>query len=199
LNGGWGCRTQFWKGHTQGPSMPSLAPFGQAVSESLFFILFIIYSCYSYDVQPCLIYIIWSRIFPVTVLYMILILPRHCLIYDPDFSFKEPNHPLSLRLKVSGCHYNSIYNNTWTKQVKQLSKQHQAQWSRRIRIIQLKITLIIFPIWCKIINEIHKKINNISWGRMSEIKHILTLFCYSIILFFIFSPKKYHAPFFKVK
>jgi hypothetical protein len=34
--------------------------------------------------------------------------------------FKAPNLPLSLRLKVSGCHYNSSYNNTWTKQVKQL-------------------------------------------------------------------------------
>jgi hypothetical protein len=33
--------------------------------------------------------------------------------------------PLSLRLKVSGCHYNSIYNDTWTKQVKQLSNQRQ--------------------------------------------------------------------------
>jgi hypothetical protein len=43
---------------------------------------------------------------------------------DPDFvqaflkkwwvesDFKAPNLPLSLRLKVSGCHYNSIYNNT---------------------------------------------------------------------------------------
>ena len=29
---------------------------------------------------------IWSWIFPVTVLYMILILPRHCLIYDPESS-----------------------------------------------------------------------------------------------------------------
>ena len=36
----------------------------------------------------------------------------------------------SLRFKVSGCHYNSIYNNTWTKQVKQLSKHHQTQWSK---------------------------------------------------------------------
>ena len=24
LNGGWGCRTQFWKGHTQGSTMPGL-------------------------------------------------------------------------------------------------------------------------------------------------------------------------------
>jgi hypothetical protein len=31
---------------------------------------------------PSLSYI-WSWFFPVTVLYMILILPRHCLIYDP--------------------------------------------------------------------------------------------------------------------
>ena len=38
MNGGWGCRTQFWKGHTQGPSIPSLAPFGQAVSEEKIFL-----------------------------------------------------------------------------------------------------------------------------------------------------------------
>jgi hypothetical protein len=38
-----------------------------------------------------------------------------------ESDFKAPNLPLSLRLKVSGCHYNSIYNITWTKQVKQLS------------------------------------------------------------------------------
>jgi hypothetical protein len=38
-----------------------------------------------------------------------------------ESDFKAPNLPLSLRLKVSGFHYNSIYNNTCTKQVKQLS------------------------------------------------------------------------------
>ena len=38
MNGGWGCLTQFWKGHTQGPSMPSLAPFGQAVSGEKIFL-----------------------------------------------------------------------------------------------------------------------------------------------------------------
>jgi hypothetical protein len=27
-----------------------------------------------------------------------------------ESDFKAPNLPLSLRLKVSGCHYNSIYN-----------------------------------------------------------------------------------------
>ena len=44
--------------------------------------------------------------------------------FDPDLvqaflkkwwvesDFKAPNLPLSIRLKVSGCHYNSIYNNT---------------------------------------------------------------------------------------
>jgi hypothetical protein len=47
-----------------------------------------------------------------------------------ESDFKVPNLPLSLRLKVSGCHYNSIYNNTWTKQVKQLSNQRQTQWSK---------------------------------------------------------------------
>jgi hypothetical protein len=29
-----------------------------------------------------------------------------------ESDFKAPNLPLSLRLKVSGCHYSSIYNNT---------------------------------------------------------------------------------------
>jgi hypothetical protein len=42
-----------------------------------------------------------------------------------ESDFKAPHLLLSLRLKVSGCHYNSIYNNTCTKQVKQLSNQRQ--------------------------------------------------------------------------
>jgi hypothetical protein len=29
-----------------------------------------------------------------------------------ESDFKAPNLPLSLRLKASGCHYNSMYNNT---------------------------------------------------------------------------------------
>jgi hypothetical protein len=32
-----------------------------------------------------------------------------------ESDFKAPNLQLSLRLKGSGCHYNSIYNNTGTK------------------------------------------------------------------------------------
>ena len=32
-----------------------------------------------------------------------------------ESNFKTPNLPLSLRFKGSGCHYNSIYNNTGTK------------------------------------------------------------------------------------
>jgi hypothetical protein len=32
-----------------------------------------------------------------------------------ESDFKVPNLPLSLRLKGSGCHYKSIYNNTGTK------------------------------------------------------------------------------------
>jgi hypothetical protein len=32
-----------------------------------------------------------------------------------ESDFKAQNLPLSLRLKGSGCHYNSIYNNTGTK------------------------------------------------------------------------------------
>jgi hypothetical protein len=31
-----------------------------------------------------------------------------------ESDFKAPNLTLSLRLKGSGCHYNSIYNNTGT-------------------------------------------------------------------------------------
>jgi hypothetical protein len=57
--------------------------------------LFAAYNCYSYYAQPYLIHdpdsslslsCIWSWFFPVTVLYMILNLPRHCIIYDPDSS-----------------------------------------------------------------------------------------------------------------
>jgi hypothetical protein len=72
----------------------------------------------------------------------------------------HPNLPLSLRLKASGCHYNNIYNNTWTKQVKQLSKQHQTQWSKCQRhfyvtywkqnifdIFVDTLSLYIFTIW----------------------------------------------------
>jgi hypothetical protein len=44
-----------------------------------------------------------------------------------ESDFKAPNFPLSLRLKGSGCYYTSIHNNTGTKEVKQLSKQHQTQ------------------------------------------------------------------------
>jgi hypothetical protein len=50
-------------------------------------------------------------------------IPRSCLVqaflkkWWVESDFKVPNLPLSLRLKVSGCHYNSIYNNTWTKQL----------------------------------------------------------------------------------
>ena len=36
-------------------------------------------------ILPCQFYI-WSWFFPITVLYMILILPCQCLIYDPDSS-----------------------------------------------------------------------------------------------------------------
>jgi hypothetical protein len=32
-----------------------------------------------------------------------------------ESDFKAPNLPLALRFKGSGCHYNSIYNNTGTK------------------------------------------------------------------------------------
>jgi hypothetical protein len=58
-----------------------------------------------------------------------------------ESDFKAPNLPFSLRLKVSGYHYNSTYNNTWTKQVKQLSKQHQATWWHVIITVNFNINL----------------------------------------------------------
>jgi hypothetical protein len=62
---------------------------------------------------------LYRRLWLVTILRKILNLP----VANKGFSWKDP---LSwLRLKVSGCHYNSIYNNTWTKQVKQLSNSCQ--------------------------------------------------------------------------
>ena len=69
--------------------------------------------------------------------------------------FKAPTLPLSLRLKVSGC----IYNNTWTKQVKQLSKQHQAQWSKCQTL--LRHTLIKTNFWhfCWHLIFIHLRFN----------------------------------------
>jgi hypothetical protein len=60
-----------------------------------------------------------------TILALISQQPENCgNRNDPDLvqaflkkwwvesDFKAPNLPLSLRLKVSGCYYNSIYNNT---------------------------------------------------------------------------------------
>jgi hypothetical protein len=73
--------------------------------------------------------------------------------------------PLSLRLKVSGCHYNSIYNNTWTKQVKQLSNQRQSQWrkcqkhfyvthwQKKFLTFWTSLSLYIFTIWKCIVHN----------------------------------------------
>jgi hypothetical protein len=51
-----------------------------------------------------------------------------------ESDFKAPNLPLSLRLKVSGCHYNSIYNNTWTKQI------NSCQTSTKLSEVNVKDT-----------------------------------------------------------
>ena len=81
-----------------------------------------------------------------------------------ESDFKAPNLPLSVRLKGSGCHYNSIYNNTWTKQVKQFLKQDQNQWSKCQRHFCVthwwkqyfwhfcwNLSLYIFTIWKSIV------------------------------------------------
>ena len=54
------------------------------INSLFFYFIYNIYCCYSYDVQPGLIYMI--LILPVTILYMILILPHNCLIYDPEWN-----------------------------------------------------------------------------------------------------------------
>ena len=64
-----------------------------------------------------------------------------------ESDIKAPNLHLSIRLKVSRCHYNSIYNNTWTKQVKQLSNQRQmSKTFLRHTLIKKKIlTFLLKP------------------------------------------------------
>ena len=59
-----------------------------------------------------------------------------------ESDFKAPNRPLSLRLKVSVCHYNSIYNNTWSKQVKELSKADMT-WHDLLSFTVATMTLLI--------------------------------------------------------
>ena len=53
--------------------------------NSLFFILFITYTVVIHMMYNRVLYI-WSWFFPITILYRILILPRHYLICDPDSS-----------------------------------------------------------------------------------------------------------------
>ena len=62
-----------------------------------------------------------------------------------ESDFKAPNLPLSLRLKVSGCHYNSIYNNTPTKQVRQSSQQHQIRHTLINKIFSTFLFLTAYP------------------------------------------------------
>jgi hypothetical protein len=46
-----------------------------------------------------------------------------------ESDFKAPNLPLSLRLKGSGCHYISIYNNTGTKSAFEIHNYKSVQIS----------------------------------------------------------------------
>ena len=66
---------------------------------------------------------------------------------ESDFKAPTPTPPLSLRIKDSGCHYNSIYSNTWTKQVKQLSNQRQTQSMSRTLLRHTLINKNIFDIF----------------------------------------------------
>ena len=56
---------------------------------------------------------------PVNVVNMVTGLKRVIKKWWVESDFKAPNLSLSLRLKGSGCHYSSIYNNTGTKYVKE--------------------------------------------------------------------------------
>jgi hypothetical protein len=66
-------------------NVPNEKPFQTIGWTACFFILFITYIVVIHMMYNRVLYI-WSWFFPVTVLYMILILPRHYLIYDPDSS-----------------------------------------------------------------------------------------------------------------
>ena len=96
-----------------------------------------------------------------------------------ESDFKAPNLPLSLRLKVSGCHYNSIYNNTLTKQVKQLSNQRQTQWSKfkntftshidKQNIFDIfveTLSLYIFTIWKSIVYNLFCRDEKIDFDKI---------------------------------
>ena len=48
-----------------------------------------------------------------------------------ESDFKAPNLPLSLRLKGSGCHYNSIYNNTKLKKYHGIGNSSKFQSKNR--------------------------------------------------------------------
>ena len=82
-----------------------------------------------------------------------------------ESDFKAPKLPLSLRLKVSGCHYNSFYYNTWTKQVKQLSKQHQTQWSKCQRHFYHTLIKKKFDIF---VDTLSLYIYTLKWGGVWE-------------------------------
>ena len=83
-----------------------------------------------------------------------------------ESDFKAPILPLSLRLKVSGCHYNSIYNNTWTKQIKQLSYYIYAMcWDKNVNILFCNIVISsLFLIS-------HSFVHKISWFDDSSVNH----------------------------
>ena len=97
-----------------------------------------------------------------------------------ESDFKAPNLPLSLRLKVSGCHYNSIYINTWTKQVKQLSKAAPNSVKKMSKILlrhtsikTIFLTFLLTPyhypfslIWSLFFYRcVHVKSNGGNWGH----------------------------------
>jgi hypothetical protein len=80
-------------------NVPKEKPFQTIGWIACFFILFITYTVVIHMMYNRVLYI-WSWFFPVTVLYMILILPRHCLIYDPD-SFSSLSYIWSWFFPVS--------------------------------------------------------------------------------------------------
>ena len=93
-------------------NVPNEKPFQTIGWTACFFILFITYIVVIHMMYNRVLYI-WSWFFPVTVLYMILILPRHCLIYDHDSSPSVPNNTnLKDNWNLSSIQYLELHFNT---------------------------------------------------------------------------------------
>jgi hypothetical protein len=92
--------------------------------------------------------------------------------------FKAPTLSPFITAQSSGCHYSSMYNNTWTKQVKQLSKQRQTQWSKCQTL--LRHTLIKKYFWHFLLTPyLYKTENTEMWNKYPWDNDPLFKYCYT--------------------